>query len=144
VSEVAAHDQLFVHKYIVHYPDHDPRPEDPYYRTFEAWRKAHRDPSVYKCHFGVERGGDFSECDLEHPLEAHHSKIELAMMNEVDFTLLEKTFPGISTPKKLGTWMNSTPNLMWLCRWHHRGHGGEHSATYSDYTAEHYVRHLIR
>jgi hypothetical protein len=92
----------------------------------------------------VERGGDFSECDLTHPLEAHHAHIEFAMMNEVDFALLEHTYPGISDAKALGHWMNSTPNLIWLCRVHHRGHGGVHSATASDYGAEHFIRHLIK
>lgn len=137
---VLAHDQTFTHRYVVHYPDHEPRRSDPYYRTFQAWKRAHK-PG--KCQFGLDRGGDFSECDLSAPLEAHHSHIELAMMNAVDFSLLEHTYPGISDPHTLGHWMNTTPNLVLLCRYHHRGSGGVHTASQSDYSAEHFIRHLI-
>ena len=141
-SEIAEHTQTFTHRYIVHYPAHEPRPEDPYYATFNAYRRQHI--ATAKCQFGVDRGGDFSECDLTHPLELHHAHIEFALLNEVDWKLLETQYPGISTPHQVGAWIESGANLMFLCRYHHRGHGGVHNATSSDYQAEHFIRQLIR
>ncbi len=141
-ASVPAHIQPFVHKYAVAYPEHGPREGDPHYRTFEAYRRRTRDTA--KCQFGVDRGGDFSECDRDHPLELHHFHVEWAMLNEVDFAILEHEYPGISDPSVVGAWIESAPNLLWLCRWHHRGHGGVHTATSSDFEASHFVRHLIR
>ena len=138
---VPAHEQQVTHTYLVHYPTHAPRKSDPYYRTFEAYRK--RTVATARCQFAIDRHGDDSECDLAHPLELHHHHIELAMMNEVDFALLEPFYPGISNPRKLGEWINGADNLVYYCRWHHRGHAGVHSATSSDFEASHFVRHLI-
>ncbi len=86
-----AHDQHFTHSYVVRYPAHEPREQDPNYVDFHAYREAH--VADAKCAFGEARG-DYSEC---HPgpdswpkgLELHHSSIEFAMVNEVDFKLLE-------------------------------------------------------
>jgi hypothetical protein len=43
----------------------------------------------------------------------------------------------------VGAWVESADNLQWLCEFHHRGHGGVHIASSSDYEAERYVRGLI-
>lgn len=137
-----AHDQVFVHRYTVAYPAHEPRESDPYYKTFQEYHRRTRDTA--RCQFALDRGGDFSECDKGHPLELHHAHIEFAMLNEVDFALLEHRYPGISDPTQVGRWIESPTNLVWLCRAHHRGHGGVHSASSSDFEAEHFVRHLIR
>jgi hypothetical protein len=88
------------------------------------------------------RGGDFSECDLAHPLEAHHRVVELAMMNEIDFALLEADYPGISA-QSIGAWIDGDANLTLLCVVHHRGAGGVHTASYSDFGSEYYIRDLI-
>ena len=40
-SITPAHPQLFVHKYIINYPNHEPRQDDPNYVDFTAYRKAH-------------------------------------------------------------------------------------------------------
>lgn len=111
---------------------------------FEAWKAKRKATNTYWCDFAHDhRGGDTSECDNTHPLEAHHDKIELAMLNEIDFALLEKDFPGISDPATVGAWIDSDQNLMLLCINHHRSHPGVHSATYSDFGSEFYVRNLI-
>lgn len=143
---IAAHDQKETHRYLVHYPDHEPRTGDPHYKDFNHWRN--KTKATAKCQFGVEIGNDFSMCsgspnNWPRGLEVHHSLIEFAIMNGVDLKLLEVRFPGISNPNKLGAWIESPSNLMWLCEFHHRGAGGVHSATFSDYTGEHFVRNLI-
>ncbi len=138
-GEVPAHEQTFVHRYQVAYPAHGPRPGDPHYVTFEAYRREHVSSAM--CAFAVERGGDETEC--HGGLELHHGHIEWAMLNEVDFALLEHEYPGISDPSQVGAWIEGPSNLVFYCEWHHRGHGGVHTATSSDFEASHFVRHLI-
>ena len=141
---VAAHLQKVAHSYAVVYPDHAPREDDPHYLDFDhivrAWKK---DPDKWRCAYGVERG-DFSECDLTHPLEVHHNHIEFALLNSVDLALLEPRYPGVSDPDKLGAWVESADNLIVYCARHHRGHSGVHSATAADFEASRYIRNLIQ
>jgi hypothetical protein len=146
MTDVPAHDQPVLHRYALHYPDHEPRVKDPHYKDFHHWREQHKADA--KCQFGVDRGGDFSECDpgpdqWPDGLEVHHSEIEFALQNEVDLGLLERKYPGVSNPDEVGEWVESGDNLMWLCGFHHRGHAGVHVASASDFTAEHFVRKLI-
>ena len=155
---VPAHQQKFTHRYMVVYPDHQPRESDPHYKDFHAYRRKHVDTA--KCQFSVDRGGDESECDLQHPLELHHAFIEYALLgnlrdidgdgdidldpsSSVDLALIAADFPGIDTPEEVGEWINSADNLIFLCRKHHRGAGGVHSAAYSSYVASQYVRNMI-
>lgn len=145
-DDVAAHDQKTTHHYLMHYPEHPARAHDPHYRDFEAFKR--RTAATAKCQFGVDRDGDFSECvpGPEHwprGLETHHGHIEFSLQNGVDLALLEHRYPGISDPDKIGAWIESADNLMWLCTFHHRGPGGVHVASASDYEAEHFVRRLI-
>ena len=78
------------------------------------------------------------------PLELHHSHVEFSLQNGVNLEWLEVDYPGISNPDEVGAWVESPENLQWLCEFHHRGHGGVHVASASDYEAEKYVRNLIR
>lgn len=135
----AAHDQAVTNRYVIHYPEHEPREGDPHYADFHAYRE--RTKATAQCAFGVDRGGDFSECSGG--LELHHSHIEFSMANAVDLVLLEARYPGVSTPDQVGAWVESAENLMWICAKHHRGHGGIHHAAAADYEAERFVRGLI-
>src|SRR5690242_20872983 len=139
-GEVAAHEQTASHRYTMHYPPHPARTSDPHYVDFEAYRR--RTKHDAKCAIGEHRN-DYSECDLEHPLELHHAHVEFSLQNGVDLAWLEADYPGISDPDKVGAWVESGDNLVWLCRFHHRGHGGVHVASASDYEAEKYVKGLI-
>jgi len=132
------HDQQVTHRYVVHYPAHEPRRKDPNYRDFEAYRR--RTKSTAQCFMGLDRG-DFGECAGE--LELHHAHIEFALLNSVDLKLLDRKYPGVGDPKVVGAWVESAENLMWLCARHHRGHGGVHSASASDWEAQKFVRNLI-
>ena len=140
---VAAHLQKSTHTYVVRYPAHPARTSDPHYRDFHhiqtAWKK---DPEKWRCSFGAHRN-DFSECDLTKPLEIHHAHVEFALQNGVDLKWLEADYPGISDPDSVGAWVESAANLIVLCVFHHRGHGGVHVATVADYEAAKYVRNLI-
>lgn len=140
---VPAHSQKVTHSYIIAYPAHAPRAEDPHKHDFEEWKRRRRDSNTYYCDFAkMHRAGDTSECDLESPLEAHHKIIELATLNEVDLELLDADYPGISLDQ-IGAWIDSDSNLILLCVNHHRGPMGVHVASASDYGSSYYIRNLI-
>lgn len=136
--DIQNHDQNETHRYLVHFPAHPERRSDPHYKDFQAFRR--RTHKTAKCAEAVRRG-DFSEC--HGGLELHHTHIEFSLQNGVDLKLLERDYPGISDPTQIGAWVESGANLEWLCVAHHRGHGGVHSATASDFEASRYVRGLI-
>lgn len=138
MADTPAHDQVFTHSYVVHYPAHEPRKNDPHYRDFEAYRK--RTKVTAKCAIGAHRN-DFSECGGE--LELHHAHIEFALQNRINLRWLEVDYPGVSDPDEVGAWVESAANLEWLCEEHHRGAGGVHSATASDFEGERYIYGMI-
>ncbi len=133
-----AHDGNITHHYLVHYPEHSPRESDPHYKDFNAFR--HKTHDTAKCAVGAHRD-DFSEC--HGGLELHHTHVEFALQNGVELKWLEKDYPGISDPDSVGAWVESAENLMWLCEFHHRGHGGVHVASAADFEASKYVKGLI-
>lgn len=140
MADTPAHDQSATHHYTMHYPAHPPRTDDPHYKDFEEYRR--RTHAIAKCAIGEHRN-DFSECSADKPLELHHAHVEFSLQNGVDLAWLEKDYPGISDPNEVGAWVESGDNLMWLCEFHHRGHGGVHVASAADFEAEKYVRGLI-
>ena len=133
-----AHDQVIANNYVVHYPDHAPREKDPHYKDFNAYRNATKDTA--QCSIGSHRS-DFSDC--AGGLELHHAHIEFSLQNGVDLKWLEVDYPGVSNPDEVGSWIESAENLIWLCEKHHRGVGGIHHASASDFEAEKYVKNLI-
>ena len=138
---VEEHDGNITHHYTIHYPAHPERTSDPHYKDFNAYRNRTKDTA--KCAIGAHRN-DFSECDLKNPLELHHSHIEFSLQNGVELKWLEADYPGVSDPDTVGAWIETAANLEWLCLFHHRGHGGVHTAAYADVEAEKYVRGLIK
>lgn len=133
-----AHDQKVSHSYTIHYPPHPARKDDPHYVDFEAYRR--KTKATAKCQVGLLRS-DFSECSGG--LELHHAHVEFSLQNGIDLKWLEAVYPGISDPANVGAWVESAANLEWLCEFHHRGHGGVHLVSASDYEAERFVRGLV-
>lgn len=143
VANVAAHDQAVSHRYVIHYPEHEPREVDPHKHDFDEYKRRRRENNTYHCDFAIEhRDGDESECDLTRPLECHHRHIEFALQNGVDLALLEHDYPGVSQ-QGVGAWLDSADNLELLCVFHHRGHGGKHVASVADFEGQIYVRRLL-
>lgn len=134
----AAHDQAETRHYLMHFPEHPPRTEDPHYKDFEEYRR--RTHATAQCAFAAETGDD-SEC--HGGLELHHTHVEFSLQNGVDLKRLEHLYPGISDPAEVGAWIETGANFEWLCAWHHRGHGGKHSAAAADYEASKWVKGLI-
>lgn len=133
-----SHDANVSHHYRLHYPAHPERKSDPHYADFNHYRR--RTQATAKCAIGEHRN-DFSEC--HGGLELHHAHVEFALQNGVDLAWLEVDYPGISDRDSVGAWVESESNLTWLCAWHHRGAGGIHVASASDFEAERYVSGLI-
>ena|SRR5438067_6501726 len=138
MADTPAHDQNTTHHYLMHYPEHPPRTGDPHYRDFEAYRRRTKDTA--RCQFAVETGDD-SEC--HGGLELPHTHVEFSLQNGVNLARLEHLYPGISNPDEVGAWIETGANFEWLCAWHHRGHGGKHSAAAADYEASKWVKGLI-
>lgn len=146
-NDIPAHEQTITHHYAIAYPEHEPRDQDPWAQDFREWKRRRKASFTNWCDFAHEhRDGDTSECDNEHPLEAHHKHIEFALKNGLlvpeNFALFEAAFPGI-TLDQVGEWIDSDANLELLCVAHHRGHGGKHIASVSDFEAELFIRNLI-
>lgn len=138
MTDVPAHDQKVTHHYLMHYPPHPARKDDPHYTDFEHYRRSTKDTA--RCQFAVDTG-DESEC--HGGLELHHTHVEFSLQNGVDLSRLEHLYPGISNPDEVGAWVESAPNFQWLCAWHHRGHGGVHTAAAADFEASKWVKGLI-
>jgi hypothetical protein len=150
MTDTPAHNQPITNHYVMHFPVHEPRENDPNYPAFNAYHKAHEATAV--CDMGQRLGLD--QCaDAQgksmldqpgHPgLELHHKHIEFATINEVDVTVFAADFPGVDDPAKIAAWAETADNFLWLCPRHHRGVGGVHHAAASDWEAERYIRDLI-
>lgn len=157
-----AHDAKQSHTYTMHFPEHPAREADPHYADFH-WFHNKYGPDA-RCVIGLQFddgsaptrqtetphrligvGETRASCDVVHPIELHHHAVEFSLQNGIDLAALEKDYPGISNPNDLGAWVENRggTNFEWLCCSHHRGHGGAHVASASDFAAEHYVRGLI-
>jgi len=151
-TEVPAHSAVQTHRYLLHFPEHAPREDDPHYVDFTAYHRRTR--ATARCYVGERIG--FATCrdangepcvidgaGQQSGLELHHAHIEFSLQNGIDLAALEKDYPGVSTRTTVGEWVESAANLRWLCSWHHRGAGGAHTASHSDWEAEQYVRGLV-
>ena len=139
---IAEHDAAQSHKYVMHFPEHVPREQDPHYKAFEAFKR--KTESTASCFVGDRIGKE--HCS-NGPLEIHHAHIEFSLQNGVDPIALSKDFPGISptaTQEEIDNWVESEPNFRWLCAYHHRGAAGAHSVAHADWEAALYVRNLIK
>ena len=151
---VARHNQDETHRYMVHFPPHPAREDDPHYKDFDAYHRKTR--ATARCFIG-ERVG-FHDCRDEQGkpcpppegkgeqagLELHHAHVEFSLQNGISLKALEKDYPGISNKEQVGDWVESEANFRWLCVFHHRGPGGAHTASHSDWEASQYVLGLIK
>jgi hypothetical protein len=81
---VPARDHKAANSYVMHYPPHPARNDNPHYEAFEVIRRAWKaEPDRWQCAIGKHRG-DFCECDLTKPLEVDHAHVEFSLQNGVD------------------------------------------------------------
>ena len=151
---VRRHVQALTHRYLMHFPPHPARQDDPHYADFDHYHRKTR--KTARCYIGERVGyGDCLDAKGtpcpppadggEQPgLELHHSHIEFSLQNGISLKALEKDYPGISNRSAVGDWIESADNLRWLCAYHHRGAGGAHTASHADYEASQYIFGLIK
>ncbi len=152
-ASVAAHDAPQTHHYLIHYPPHPPRKDDPHYVDFDAYHRKTRFSA--RCYIGERIGFDDCKDQTGQPcpppadggaqrgLELHHAHVEFALQNNVDLAALEKDYPGISDATSVGAWIETGTNFRWLCTWHHRGSAGAHTVAHADWEASQYIKGLI-
>ena len=114
-DDVTAHSQAETHHYLVHFPPHPAREDDPHYVDFHHYHKTHR--ATARCFIGERIGyGDCMDDQMqpcpppadggEQPgLELHHAHVEFSLQNGISLTALEKDFPGISDTTEVGAWV---------------------------------------
>src|ERR1019366_10512239 len=111
IPVTAAHSQVASHRYVMSYPWHYPRVDDPNYVDFEAFHKKHGPDA--RCTFAIHGtlDGDTgplrqtevphrligpgevrAQCDTTHPIELHHAHVEFSLQNGIDLVLLEKDY----------------------------------------------------
>lgn len=152
MNEIPAHDQSTTHRYVMHFPPHPAREDDPHYRDFDHYHRRTR--AAARCFIGERIG--FSDCrdaqgnpcppeegGRQPGLELHHAHVEFSLQNGISLEALEKDYPGISDAESVGAWVESEANFRWLCAYHHRGPAGAHTASHSDWEASQYVLGLI-
>ena len=132
-----AHDQSTTHRYTVHFPEHLPRAEDPNYPAFAAYHRATE--ATAKCFIGQRVG--LSGCVPN--LELHHAHLEFSLLNGYDLAAINVDYPDLKDDAAVQKWAESQENFRWLCVFHHRGHGGAHVASHSDWEASQYELGLI-
>ena len=137
-DQVAAHSAAQSHKYLMHFPPHPARKDDPHYADFNAYHRKHAKTAT--CFIADRIGKD--HC-AEGPLELHHAHVEFSLQNGVSLAALEHDYPGISDPDAVGAWIESEANFRWLCAYHHRGAAGAHTAAHADWEATQYIVGLI-
>ena len=149
-----AHDAKQTHHYLIHFPAHPARTDDPHYVDFNAYHRKTR--ATARCYVGERIGFDECKdaqgtpCTIDENgqmsgMELHHAVIEFSLQNGVDLQALEKDYPGVSDTTSVGAWIESpeSHNLRWLCVHHHRGPAGAHTASHSDWSAGQYIKGLI-
>jgi hypothetical protein len=108
-----AHEQAETHRYVMHFPEHLPRKDDPHYAAFEAFRRHHRTGAV--CYVGERVGTEHCAGTLE----LHHAVLEFATANAADPRALHRDFPEIAetaTAEEIADWLENSPGeFRWLC-----------------------------
>lgn len=137
MAPVPAHDQIESSRYIVHYPSHLPRKEDPFYSAFVAYHRA--TARTAKCFIGIRVG--FKHCNGG--LELHHAHVEYSLANGIDLKAIQVDFPDLTNEHEVQKWVESEHNFRWLCMFHHRGHAGVHVVSHAIWEAGQYVPGLV-
>jgi hypothetical protein len=121
---VAAHIAKQSHAYVIHFPAHPARTDDPHFKDFDHYHRTTR--ASARCYTG-ERVG-FQDCrdaqgnpctidaaGQQAGLELHHAHVEFALQQGISLAALEHDYPGISNPDEVGAWVETAANLRWIC-----------------------------
>jgi hypothetical protein len=121
-----AHDQHQRISLIRHYPDHQPRADDPNYHLFDQAKARIKRQGLWRCAL------DDADCDGQ--LELHHSHVEFAYANLIDIPRLDQALGlHLTDDTDFQAWIESPGNLEVLCKQHHTGVLGIHLIPTADW-----------
>ena len=121
-----AHDQRQTISLIRHYPDHEPRADDPNYPLFEQARARLKRQGLLKCVIG--------DADCDGQIELHHAHVEFAYSHLVDLERLNELLGlHLDDDDEFQKWIESPGNLEPLCKRHHTGVLGVHLIPSADW-----------
>ena len=135
---------------LAHYPEHEPREADPYYKVFHHARRHLIDVLKVGCWIGGANIDDIKNglpkdhrCYGATQLEAHHDIAEQSGLNEIDWQKVAKDFPqaGINSDDDFRNFVEGEGGLSILCDKHHRSpYKGIHSITYPVWKLDRYAK----
>ena len=115
---VDAHDQRETIHLLRHYPEHQPRSDDPNYLLFEEAKRRIKANGQWHC--------VISNADCAGQTELHHSHFEFAYLNAIDVGSADKLLGLDLSADDFARWVESPGNLEPLCKAHHTGMVGIH------------------
>lgn len=131
---IAAHTEHLTLRLAVAYPAHEPRESDPHYRVFNETRERLKRLGKLRCWI------DNADCS-ESPVELHHDKVEFALANDVDVVRFDEAYGlHLKDDQEFLAFVEGEGNLLPLCAYHHRGHGGVHSLPYPLWVVQRYLK----
>jgi hypothetical protein len=132
---VVAHAETVQLRIAVAYPAHEPREADPHYAAFHAARTRLARLGRLVCWIGN------ADCDHAHPVELHHDKVEFSLIQDVDPARFAEAYGlHLADDAAFLDYVESEGNLLPLCVFHHRGHGGIHVLPYPWWVVQRYLR----
>ena len=125
MTDVPAHVQRTTVRLIRHYPDHQPRQDDPHYKLFEVTRQRMKRQGLLTCAIG--------DADCDGQIELHHSHFEFAYVNDVDLDAANKLLGLHLSDEEFAEFIEGPGNLEPLCKAHHTGVFGVHLIPVADW-----------
>ena len=118
------------------YPEHAPRETDVHYHLFHEAVARIRRLGKWQCWISN------ADCDLTHPLEAHHSLCEFSLAPDVDVERFAKLYPefGVTDDETFLAFVEGEGNLTVLCRRHHRQYLGVHVLPYPVWLTQRFIK----
>ena len=115
------------------YPAHEPRADDKHYAIFNQTRARLAKLGALKCWIG--------NADCHGAIELHHDKAEFALVNDIDPAKFAEAYGlHIASEDDFLAYVEGEGNLLALCVFHHRSHGGIHALPYPFWVSQKYLR----
>ena len=130
-SVVAAHTERLTLSLVIAYPAHEPRASDPHYAVFEQTRQRLGKLGKLVCWIG--------NADCQGDIELHHDKVEFSLINDIDPGKFAEAYGLQLSDEEFMAYVESEGNLLPLCIYHHRGHGGIHCLPYPLWVVQRYL-----
>ena len=130
-----AHTESETIRLAIAYPAHEPRETDSHYAAFNACRRRLKSLGALVCWIGN------ADCDSARPVELHHDKVEFSLAEDVDPARFSEAYGlHLESEDEFLSFVESEGNLLPLCVFHHRSHGGIHFIPYPLWVVQRYLK----